>query len=157
MDWNRQTQDLIRQWSDAQQKVWETWQQAMGGAPRNPGEEAWQRAVSLWQESINNTLDAQSRWLDTWIDSVEKTEGTPEEVRKQLRQGRDMMQQWSRAQRELMDSWFAGLASATPGAQSWDKQVQQMINTLNDSARRAMDVQREWAERMGGGGQGGTR
>lgn len=155
MDWNRQTQELIRQWSDAQQKVWDTWAQSFGGAPRSPGEEAWQRAIALWQESVTNTLDAQSRWLDNWIDSIGKNESTPEDVRRQLEQGREMMHQWMKAQRELMDSWFSGLKQASPGAQSWDSQVQQMMSTLNDAANRAMAVQREWAERLGGGGKPG--
>ena len=68
--------------------------------------ELWTKTVDAWQSSVKDTADARAEWTRQWTDTLANAKGTPEELRELARKGREEMQHWAEAERELWQGWF---------------------------------------------------
>jgi len=98
-----------------------------------------------------NTLDTQATWTRTWIDSMAKTPGAPDEMQTLLREGQDNFQHWIDAQRQLWQNWFDVMRETTKGAArgkaSADQSGEGLVDLWSSTTRSLLDAQTEWVRR----------
>ena len=83
-------QKLLTDWLDTLRK--------MGGTPAL---ELWSKTVDAWQASVKQTVDAQAEFTRQWTEALANAKGSPEEFRALLREGREELQHWTDAERDL--------------------------------------------------------
>ncbi len=155
MDWNEQMQKTMQSWAETQQKMWSSWLQSIEQLGKAPGGDLWDKTLDTWQQSVNKTLDAQAEWTQAWIGGVKEIEGAPKEVNDWAKDGQAMMSRWNEAQRELWEQWFEVLRKARPeAALGRARGGEDIIHAWQDTARKAMDTQMQWATAWMGGGSG---
>jgi len=159
MDWSDQTQRMMRTWAETQQKMWSSWLEGLQRAGQAPGPELWERTVETWRESVNRTLDAQAEWTQAWAARFQEIEGTPKEARDWAEEGQAMMSRWNEAQRELWGQWFDVLKSARPDSVLGrsGEAPEQLIRAWQETARKAMEAQMQWASAWSGGTASASR
>jgi len=149
MSESKSTESLIKTWAETQQKLLTNWLDTVRRFSGAPGPELWTKTVEAWQASVKETLDAQAEWTREWTETLANTKGTPEELRELARQGRDLFQRWTDAERQLWQGWFnvvkdinlrlepaAGAKAGTDMIQLWQDSAHKMIDTQTDLVRR---------------------
>jgi hypothetical protein len=140
MSESKSTESLIKKWAETQQKLLTNWLDTMRRAGGAPGPELWTKTVETWQTSVKETLDAQAEWTREWTETLAKAKGTPEELRELARQGRDLFQRWTDAERQLWQGWFnivrdinfrpeLGASPQAAMIQLWQESAHKMIDT----------------------------
>src|SRR5262245_7137943 len=144
MDWTKQTEEMMTMWTNTQQTVWNSWMDTMKKVAQ-PEPPVWDRALGMWQTSVENTLKTQADWTETWADNLLKQEGLPEEDSGWLNQLKKMSDEWVKIQTDLWKGWFemaksldpANMAAEMPNkwvidsqksAQAWQKHMEQVMN-----------------------------
>src|SRR5437764_11091751 len=97
---------LVKTWADTQQKLLTDWLNTVRGFGGAPTLELWKKTVDAWQSSVKETLDTQAEWTRQWTEMLANAKGTPEEMGELARQGREQLQRWVEAERELWQGWF---------------------------------------------------
>jgi hypothetical protein len=122
----------------------------MGG---KPAMELWTKTVDAWQSSVKETVDARAEWARQWADALANAKGTPEEMRKLAREGREELQHWAEAERELWKGWFNVVREINfrpePGAGA--QVSKDFVQLWQDSAHKMIDAQASLLRRWTGG------
>src|SRR5258708_28412982 len=101
-----QEESLVSTWADAQQKVLAGWLDLIQGTERTSCAVTWNETVKAWQTAVQETLDAQARWLRDWTERVQVTSGSPTELRKNMQHAQMLLLRWTEAQQHLWQAWF---------------------------------------------------
>jgi hypothetical protein len=146
-------ESLLKSWAESQQKLLTAWLDAVrkfGGAPTM---ELWKTTVDAWQNSVKETLDAQTKWTHQWVDVLSNAKGTPEELQGLVRQGREQLQQWIEAERDLWQSWFNIVREINFKPESGAKQQigNNLLQLWQDSAYKMIDAQAGFVQRWTAG------
>ncbi len=82
-----------------------------------------------------------------------KAKGTPEELREMVREGREQLQHWTEAERDLWKGWFdtAREINFRPEAGVGAKAGEDLIQLWQDSATRMINTQADLVRRWTGG------
>lgn len=157
MDWSEQVQKMMQSWAETQQKMWSSWLESVEQLGRSPGAGLWDRTLDTWQQSVNKTLDVQEDWVRAWAGRFRDVEGAPREVHDWAQEGEVMMKRWNDAQRELWDQWFEVLRKTRPegGTLGQSGAGEDLVRAWQETARKAVDAQTQWAAAWAGGGKGG--
>src|SRR5262249_12697646 len=99
-------ESLVTTWADAQQKVLVGWLDLMQRAEGPSLMKVWNETVKAWQTTVQETLDAQARWLRDWAGRVQVTSGSPTELRKNVQQAQVLLLRWTESQQHLWQAWF---------------------------------------------------
>jgi len=142
-------ENLMKTWAEAQQRLLTDWLDTLRRLGGTPTLELWRKTVDTWQTSVKETLDAQMDWAQQWTETLANAKGTPEELRELAREGREQLQRWTEAERDLWQSWFnaareinfrpepgAGAQTGADLIQLWQDTAHKMINTQADLVRR---------------------
>jgi hypothetical protein len=142
-------ENVVKTWGETQQKLMTDWLDTLRRLGGTPTLELWRKTVDTWQTSVKETLDAQTDWTQQWTESLAKAKGTPEELRELAKEGREQLQQWTEAERDLWQGWFNAIREINfrpePGTgaqmggdliQLWQDTANKMINTQADMVRR---------------------
>ncbi len=147
MDWTKQAEEMFNTWTETQKKMWDSWlEMVQQGAGKNPGTEMWQKTIDTWQETVNNMLSAQGKWTDTWTESFDASNSTPEEMAEWVKQTQAMAKQWSEAQQQMWANWFDMVKKAdmTQMADNWQEESKKAFSGWQDSTQKIMDAQMKW-------------
>jgi len=170
MDWTKQATEMLKTWTGAQQKVWETWASSMQlmAAPQSP--EAWQKTVETWRGTVRQALESQVELTRLWAEGVAsaavsmpsapQVPGMPAmgaapstAMVEWTRQMLAMTRSWTEQQVRFSESWFDLLKQAEPGsmAQTWDAaQAQKIMATWQEAAQKALEAQNEFSKMVMG-------
>jgi hypothetical protein len=142
-------ENVVNTWAQEQQKLLTDYLDTLRKLGGTPTLELWRKTVDTWQTSVKETLDAQTEWTRQWTEALAKSKGTPEELRELAREGREQLQHWTEAERDLWQSWFntvrqinfrpehdAGAQTGGDLIQLWQDTANKMINTQADLVRR---------------------
>jgi hypothetical protein len=136
-------ENLMKTWAEAQQQLLTNWLDTVrkfGGAPTL---ELWTKTVDAWQAAVKETLDARAQWTHDWTEMLANAKGTPEELRELSRQGREQLQHWADAERELWKGWFNVVREINfrpePGAGA--QAGKDLVQLWQDSAQKMIDAQ----------------
>jgi hypothetical protein len=137
-------ESLLKTWSEAQQKVLAGWldlvQETEGPSPLT----AWNETVKAWQSAVQETLDAQARWLHDWTGRVQVTSGSPTELRKNVQRARQFLLRWTEAQQHLWQGWFRLIQDLGPLLEAGSPADKNLLHALRESGQAFIDAQTEW-------------
>lgn len=160
MEWSERAQQMMKTWAETQQRMWSSWVDSMREMGANPKADLWEKTIDTWEQSVDRTLEAQSEWVQNWADGVKQVEGTPEQVVAWAADGREMMQRWQDAQRQLWHQWFEVLRKGAPGAAMFSgSEGERVMQSWQNAARKALETQMQWSSAWAqeGASAGGAR
>lgn len=105
-------EDVIKTWTDAQKRLWESLCSAVPFQPP-AGVEAWRdtylKNLATWESAVKQTLNQEATWVEQWVQKVAREKGTPEMVATWVRQMEEVLQRWIQSQNEWWDEYFSVL------------------------------------------------
>ena len=144
MSERNQEKGLVATWADAQQKVLAGWLDLVQGMEGPSRMAAWNETVKAWQTAVQETLDAQARWLRDWTGRVQVTSGSPTELRKNVQQAQVLLLGWIEAQQHLWQSWFHLVQHLGPLLEAGSQADEHLLHTLRESGQAIIDAQAAW-------------
>jgi hypothetical protein len=142
MDWSKQSEEIVKNWTEAQKALWENWSNMMQSSTA-PTKfiEIWKQTVSTWEDNMEKTLETQAEWTESWFDSLNK-EGLPEQMKQWVDQGETMSKQWLETQEKLWQGWFDFIkqsdtatlneqfqAQGQKAYENWQAATEKIVNT----------------------------
>lgn len=153
-DWNTRASEMVKTWTESQQRMWDTWIVAMREMGNmQSGTEGWEKSVDMWHESVKGALNTQVTWTEFWADSIKSVSGSSAQVNTWADQTLDMTRQWTATQTEMWDNWFKTLKTSDPSTmmQSFNPDdMMKMVQAWQESARKMMESQMEMVRMMTG-------
>ena len=142
-------ESMLKTWSETQQKLLTDWLDTLRKLGGTPTLELWTKTVDAWQSSVKETIDARAEWARQWTETLANAKGTPEELRDLTSKGREQLQQWAEAERDLWQGWFniarhinfrpepgAGAQAGRDIVQLWQESAHKMIDAQASLVRR---------------------
>lgn len=122
-------EDILKTWTDAQKRLWES---LCSAVPLQPpmGVETWRETylnnLASWEAAIQRSLEQEAAWVEEWVRRVAREKGTPEVMASWVRQMEEVLHRWIQTQNQWWNDYFAVLrrgglvspASAEPLATS---------------------------------------
>ena len=108
---------------------------------------AWNETVKAWQTAVQETLDAQTRWLRDWSGRVQVTSGSPTELRKKVQEAQVLLLGWTEAQQLLWQNWFDLVQQLGPLLEAGSQADEHLLSRLRESGRAIINAQEEWVRR----------
>jgi|SRR6266571_2905533 hypothetical protein len=140
---------ILKTWSETQQKLLADWLDTLRKLGGTPTLELWRQTVDTWQNSVKETVDARAEYTRQLTETLAKAKGTPEEFRELAREGREQLQHWAEAERDLWKGWFdvareinfrpepgTGAQAGKDLLQLWQESTHKMIDTQAALIRR---------------------
>jgi prophage DNA circulation protein len=149
MNWTAQSEEMLKNWTENQQKMWDSWMKMMTPATAQASMvELWQQSVEAWESAIKNATNTQGEWMKMWLASLEDMPNVPDDVLKMAEQAVEMNRQWSANQEKLWDGWFAAAKNVSPGSfmNSWEEESVKAMHAWQDSANQMMEANKKLAE-----------
>jgi hypothetical protein len=144
MSEGHQEESLLTTWATAQQKVLSGWLDLVQGTQRPSRAVTWNATVQAWQRAVQETLDAQARWLHDWIGRVHVTSGSPTELRKNVQQAQVLLLRWTEAQMLLWQGWFDLVQQIGPLLEAGSQTDEHLHSSLRESGQAIINAQTEW-------------
>jgi hypothetical protein len=139
-------ESLVMTWADAQQKMLIGWLDLVQGTEHLSRKMAWNETVKAWQTAVQETLDAQARWLRDWTGRVQVTSGSPTELRKNVQQAQVLLLRWTEAQQQLWLGWFHLVQQLGPLLEAGSQADEHLLHTLRESGQAIINAQTEWVQ-----------
>jgi hypothetical protein len=149
MSESKSSESLIKTWADTQQQLLTNWLDTVRRVGGTPNPELWTKTIEAWQASVKETLDVQAEWTREWTETLANAKGTPKELQELARQGHELLQHWTDAERQLWQGWFnivkdislrlepaTGAKAGTDLIQLWQESAHKMIDTQASLVRR---------------------
>ena len=140
---------ILKTWSETQQKLLADWLDTLRKLGGTPTLELWRQTVDTWQNSVKETVDARAEYTRQLTETLAKAKGSPEEFRELAREGREQLQHWAEAERDLWKGWFdvareinfrpepgTGAQAGKDLLQLWQESTHKMIDTQAALIRR---------------------
>ena len=143
------SESMLKTWSETQQKLLTDWLDTLRKLGGTPTLELWRKTVDTWQYSVKETVDARAEYTRQLTETLANAKGTPEEFRELAREGREQLQHWTEAERDLWKGWFnvareinfrpepgAGAQAGKDLLQLWQESTHKMIDAQAALIRR---------------------
>ena len=139
-------ESLLTTWADAQQKVLAGWLDLVQGTEGPSRMTAWNETVKAWQTAVQETLDAQARWLRDWTGRVQVTSGSPTDLRKNVQKAQVLLLRWTETQQHLWQNWFHLVQQLGPLLEAGSQADEHLLHTLRESGQAIINAQTEWVQ-----------
>ena len=140
-------ESLLSTWAGTQEKVLAGWLDIVQASERPSRAMTWYETVSAWQTAVQETLDAQARWLRDWAGRVQVTSGSPTELRKNVQEAQLLLLGWTEAQQHLWQGWFHLVQQIGPLLEPGSQADEHLFSGLRESGQAIVDAQEEWVRR----------
>jgi hypothetical protein len=137
---------LMTNWADAQQKMLVGWLDLLQGTEQPSRKMVWSETVKAWQSTVQETLEAQARWLRDWTGRVQVTSGSPTELRKNVQQAQVLLLRWTEAQQHLWQGWFQLVQQLGPLLEAGSQADEHLLSSLQESGCAIINAQSEWVQ-----------
>jgi hypothetical protein len=147
MDWTKQSEEMMKAWTQAQTKMWEAYSERVASFGKSPGEKAWEQMIAAGEELVKNSLAAQADWAKNWVENFKNLDGMPEGATEALKQFKEMTEQWATTQGKLWTAWFDMLRKfdSSQFASAWPTSMpKDPFQFWQESVKQVMDSQMEW-------------
>ena len=135
---------LMTSWADSQQKMLVGWLDLLQGTEQPSRKMVWSETVKAWQSTVQETLEAQARWLRDWSGRVQVTTGSPTELRKNVQQV--LFLRWTEAQQHLWQGWFQLVQQLGPLLEAGSQADEHLLSSLQESGWAIINAQTEWVQ-----------
>jgi hypothetical protein len=142
-----QEESLLSTWAGTQQKVLAGWLDIVQAIEKPSRTVTWNETVNAWQTAVQETLDAQARWLRDWTGRVQVTSGSPTELRKNVQEAQLLLLRWTEAQQHLWQGWFHLVQQIGPLLEADSQADDYLLSGLLQSGQAIVDAQEEWVRR----------
>ena len=144
---------MLQTWSETQQKLLNDWLDTLRKLGGTPTLELWRQTVDTWQNSVKETVDARAEYTRQLTETLAKAKGTPEEFRELAREGREQLQHWTEAERDLWKGWFdvAREINFRPEPGTGAQAGKDLVQLWQESTHKMIDAQAELIRRWTGG------
>jgi hypothetical protein len=144
---------MLQSWSETQQKLLNDWLDTLRKLGGTPTLELWRQTVDTWQNSVKETVDARAEYTRQLTETLAKAKGTPEEFRELVREGREQLQHWSEAERDLWKGWFdvAREINFKPEPGTGAQAGKDLVQLWQESTHKMIDAQAALIRRWTGG------
>jgi hypothetical protein len=139
---------LMTSWADVQQKMLVGWLDLLQGTEQPSRKMVWSETVKAWQSTVQETLEAQARWLRDWTGRVQVTSGSPTELRKNVQQAQVLLLRWTEAQQHLWQGWFDLVQHLAPLLEAGSQADGHLLHTLRESGQAIINAQTEWVRSL---------
>ena len=147
---------ILKTWSETQQKLLADWLDTLRKLGGTPTLELWRQTVDTWQNSVKETVDARAEYTRQLTETLANAKGTPEELHAVAREGREQLQHWTEAERDLWQGWFNAVREINfrpePGAGA--QAGRDLVQLWQDNAHKMIDAQAALVRRWTGGSSG---
>jgi exonuclease VII large subunit len=152
MDWTKQTEELFKTWTAAQQRMMESWLHAVQAYVPNQASDAWQQSLDAWRNEVQRALDAQLALSKNWSERMNtlSSSGSMGEMSKQFP---EMMRSWTEAQSQLWQRWFDAAKQSAPASMASlfsGDEAKQVMALWQEASQKAVEAQMEWMRMMTG-------
>ena len=106
MEWNKQAEEMVKAWTEVQQRIWESWLTPLSSMQGGMAGDAYQKALDAWEGAVIKALDAQVDWTRHWVEGMSTTQPGLEATASSARQTHEMMKFWTDSQKRLWSNWF---------------------------------------------------
>lgn len=146
MDWLKQSEEMVKMWSETQQKMMSTWLDSMQDFAQPQTTGVWEKTLETWEQAVSNLLENQAEWTRLWAGSVTATKGVPKETVEGAGQFKAMTERWVEFQQELWKGWFEIVRKLDPAkmAASQTDAPQLPFAAWQDALKKAVETQLEW-------------
>ena len=144
MSERNQEESLLTTWTEAQQKVLAGWLDLVQGTEGPSRMAAWNETVKAWQTAVQETLEAQARWLRDWTGRVQVTSGSPTDLRKNVQQAQMLLLRWTEAQQHLWQGWFHLVQHLGPLLEAGPQADEHLLHTFRESGQAIINAQTAW-------------
>ena len=144
---------ILKTWSETQQKLLNDWLDTLRKLGGTPTLELWRQTVDTWQNSVKETVDARAEYTRQLTETLAKAKGTPEEFRELAREGREQLQHWAEAERDLWKGWFdvAREINFRPEPGTGAQAGKDLLQLWQESTHKMIDAQAALIRRWTGG------
>ncbi len=150
MEWTKQSEDMLKSWTDAQKKMWDDSVKAMQGFGKSPSTAVWEKTVETWNQTIQKVLDSQVESARSWTESLANTKGTPQEIAEVAKQGQDLITRLTETQKQLWANWFEFAKKLdASNMMNWAQDGQKFLQSWQETIQKAQDAQTEWLRNAG--------
>ncbi len=150
-DWTKQAEDMVRNWTDIQQKMMQSMfgMMNMNSMP-TMSTEMWEKSVSTLHDSMKSALDAQVTWSQFIADSVSANTSSNQQINDMTAQAVNMTRQWSDTQKKVLDTWFETVRSTDAAAMAKMNPEEMMKSMQNwqTAAQKMMETQMEMVKNL---------
>ena len=119
MNWQKQTEEMIHSWTEAQRRLVDQWLESVQGVA--PGADKlkadYHRQIDAWEEAVGEMLRRQQELADSMSGSAANLEAAPELAKEWVDRSQQMMQNWTDTQMRFMQEWVEHMAKQ-PGSSS---------------------------------------
>ncbi|MFP4147004.1 MAG: hypothetical protein ACLFMS_07955 [Halorhodospira sp.] len=152
MSGNRPMEEMVRNWTDMQQRMWEGWLQTVRGMQMPTGmtgseelQQQYQRNLEAWEQAVREALNAQMEWTQKWAEQAGGSESATEGMQEVVKQTQEMMKAWTEAQSKLWNAWFDSVKNMDPASMAGqgDAEGVQVLKAWQDATRRAQEAMQE--------------
>jgi hypothetical protein len=147
MDWMKQSEEMIKNWTEIQQKSWKNWMDMMqpDAMPSTPAE-AWTKMISLWEESVKSSSAAQTEMVNLWVKNLNDVPGISKEMMTMFEQAQEMGQKLAGSQVQLWEGFFKAMKEMDLGSMppSMEAESQKAFAAWQETAKKMMDAQSQW-------------
>jgi hypothetical protein len=145
MEWAKQSEDMLKTWTESQKKLWDEWTKAMPSFGKSPSTEVWEKTVEAWRQTVQRLLDAQIEAMHQWAEHFTTGKGTPQETAEWAKQGQEMLTRLAETQKQLWESWFDVVKKFdASNMMNWPRDGQKFIQTWQETIQKAFDAQADW-------------
>ena len=145
MEWAKQSEDMLKSWTETQKKMWDEWTKAMQGFGKSPSTDAWEKTVETWNQTIQRVLDGQVEGARLWAENITTTKGTPQEMTEWAKQGEDIITRWTETQKQLWGHWFEIVKKLdASNIMNWTRDGQKFVQNWQETVQKAQDAQTDW-------------
>jgi len=150
MEWTKQSEEMLKTWSETQKKLWDDCLKAMQGFGKSPGTDAWEKTVDTWNQTIQNVLDAQLEGARHWAENTTTFKGTTEETAELAKHGQELITRWTETQKQLWKNWFDLMKKLdASNMMNWARDSQKFVQSFQETLQKAVDAQAEWVRTTG--------
>ena len=144
---------ILKTWSETQQKLLNDWLDTLRKLGGTPTLELWRQTVDTWQNSVKETVDARAEYTRQLTETLANAKGTPEEFRELAREGREQLQHWTEAERDLWKGWFnvAREINFRPEPGTGAQAGKDLLQLWQESTHKMIDAQAALIRRWTGG------
>lgn len=157
-DWTKQTEEMVKGWTTAQQKMMESMFSMMGmgsmGSMGNMGEtsaEVWNKSADTWHETMKTAIEGQVTWAKFIADSFASTPGVTPQLNDMATKSVEMTRNWSEGQLKILNTYFEAVKSSEPSALVKNMNVEEMLKLLQtwqEASQKMMETQMEMVKTM---------
>jgi len=144
MEWTKQSEEMLKTWTEAQKKMWDDCMKVMQGFGQSPSTQVWEKTVDTWNQTMHKFLDAQVEGARVWAENITKAKGT-EEATEWAKQGQDLIARLTETQKQLWANWFELVKKLDPSnMMNWPRDGQKFVQTWQETIQKSFNAQTEW-------------